>query len=383
MPATAKDPPDHPKAVDDVALSAAIALLITAVTTPAVIAGMRRLAVMDAVTERSSHLVPTCRGGGVAIALGLFAGMLVPIIDPAVDAPAELFTVVVAASLFGLLGLAEDTHGVAALRRLGLQMIAAALTIVAWVAVAPPDLPVAVIPLAACAALVWIAGFTNAFNFMDGINGISSAQTLLTGVAFAVIGHRSGLDFLTYGGAMAAGAALGFGPYNFPRARIFLGDVGSYALGALIAVLTLLAVAHGVRPDAVVAPLLVYLADTSCTLLRRVRSGQLWYAPHRGHVYQLLTVAGWSHTRATLAVSSVTAATAGLGIVIYSADLAARVAAGIAAVLLVRMYLLLPRYLDGRRRQPRAGAAAPGRHRATNPKMSGHGEALHNTTPAV
>ncbi|SBW22372.1 MraY family glycosyltransferase [Protofrankia symbiont of Coriaria ruscifolia] len=361
-------------------LSAAIALLITAITTPVVIAVMRRLAVVDTVTERSSHLVPTYRGGGVAIALGLFAGMLVPIVNPDVDAPADLFTVVVAASLFGLLGLAEDTHGVAALRRLGLQMVAAAVTIAAWVVVAQPDLPVATIPLAACAALVWIAGFTNAFNFMDGINGISSAQTLLTGVAFAIIGHRSGLDFLTYGGAMAAGVALGFGPYNFPRARIFLGDVGSYALGALIAVLALLAVGHGVRPDAVVAPLLVYLADTSCTLLRRVRSGQVWYAPHRGHVYQLLTVAGWSHTRATLVVSSVTVATTSLGLVIYSADVAVRVAADIVAILLVRGYLLLPRHVARGQQQPRAGATAPGRHRAA--KVGGRNEPLHNT-PAV
>ncbi|WP_242605749.1 glycosyltransferase family 4 protein [Frankia sp. Cppng1_Ct_nod] len=326
-------------------LSAVIALLVTAITTPTVIRGMRRLAAVDTVTERSSHRIPTYRGGGVAVVLGLFAGMLVPAVRPGADASAELLILILAVALFGLLGLAEDIHGIAALRRLGLQMVAAAGILTAWIVATHPDLPVQAVPFAAAVALVWITGFTNAFNFMDGINGISTGQTLVAGVAFAVIGQRSGLEALSYGGAAAVGAALGFGPYNFPRARIFLGDVGSYALGALIATLALIAVGHGVRPDTVAAPLLVYLADTSFTLVRRVRAGQVWCEPHRSHVYQLLTVSGWSHTRAAFLVSSVTATTAVLGLVAYSASLPVRLASDALAVAVVCCYLALPRYL--------------------------------------
>ncbi len=352
-------------------LSAVIALLVTAITTPTVIRGMRHLAAVDTVTERSSHQIPTYRGGGVAVVLGLFTGMLVPAVRPGTEASAELLILILAVALFGLLGLAEDIHGIAALRRLGLQVVAAAGILTAWVVAAHPDLPAQTVPFAAV-ALVWITGFTNAFNFMDGINGISAGQTLVSGMAFAVIGQRSGLEALSYGGAAAVGTALGFGPYNFPRARIFLGDVGSYALGALIAILALIAVGHGVRPDTVVAPLLVYLADTSFTLVRRVRAGQIWYEPHRSHVYQLLTVSGWSHTRATFLVSSVTATTAVLGLVAYNASLPVRLASDALAVAVVCCYLAVPRYLavpgrDGTSTARSAVAAAPRAGGQTDP----------------
>ncbi len=366
---------------DDVVLSAVVALLVTMTMTPIVINWMRRLAAVDQVTERSSHLVPTYRGGGVAVALGLFTGTLVPVIDPAVMPPPEVFVVVVAVALFGLIGLIEDVHGIPAPRRLGLQIAAAGTTVAAWFVVARPELPVQLVLPAACAAALWITGFTNSFNFMDGINGISAGQTLVTGIAFALVGHWEGLDALRYGGAMAVGVALGFGPYNFPHAKIFLGDVGSYALGAMIAVLALTAVAHGVRPETVVAPLLVYLADTSCTLARRVRSGKGWYTPHRDHVYQRLTVIGGSHTRATLLVSAVTAASAAFGLISYSAAPAVRLGSAALAILLICGYLMLPRLLTATRRA-RTVADRNGRLPAEHTGAAGRPDPARNTPAA-
>src|SRR5262249_37079031 len=133
-------------------------------------------------------------------------------------------------------------------------------------------------------------------NFMDGVNGISAAQACVAGVGYALVGTVHHDPPLVAGGAVLAGAALGFAPFNVPRALVFLGDVGSYALGGAIGARALQPAMSGVGPGAVLAPVVLYLADTASTRARRVRAGERWYLPHRGHAYQRLVTAGWSHT---------------------------------------------------------------------------------------
>src|SRR5690606_15026464 len=81
------------------------------------------------------------------------------------------------------------------------------------------------------AAAVWIVAYVNAFNFMDGINGISVAQAAVAGTAWALVGWWQDLPLVTAAGSIVAAAAVAFAPFNFPRARVFLGDAGSYFLG--------------------------------------------------------------------------------------------------------------------------------------------------------
>src|SRR5207244_9022591 len=80
--------------------------------------------------------------------------------------------------------------------------------------------------------LIWVVAYTNAFNFMDGINGISAAQVIVAGGYFGIVGTQRHVPLLAAGGFVAAGAAAAFLPFNFPKATVFLGDVGSYFLGA-------------------------------------------------------------------------------------------------------------------------------------------------------
>ncbi|MCK9903271.1 glycosyl transferase [Parafrankia colletiae] len=350
----------------------AAALLVALTATPVVLGAMRQLAAIDHVNERSSHQVPTPRGGGIAVALGLFAGVLVLTLSRSqADAP-DLLPMTLGVTLFGLAGLAEDVVGIAPLRRLVLQLLAAlavAATIVVDVALDPEATrPGMLLLAAALVGPVWLTAFVNAFNFMDGINGISAAQAAVAGGALVVAGNLHDAPTLVAGGALVAGAALGFAPFNFPRARIFLGDVGSYTLGAALAVLTLHAVVIGLPVEAALAPLLLYLADTGVTLLRRIRRGERYYLPHRTHTYQQLTDLGWTHTRVTLTVTALVAALSALGLQGTRGGLATRVAADLGIAAILAGYLAAPRLVaSARTRRPGSSRALAAQPPAQNP----------------
>jgi UDP-N-acetylmuramyl pentapeptide phosphotransferase/UDP-N-acetylglucosamine-1-phosphate transferase len=180
---------------------------------------------------------------------------------------------------------------------------------------------------------------------MDGIDGISVAQAVGGGVTWVVVGRLAGVPLLASGGAVVAGAALGFAPFNLPRARMFLGDVGSYFFGACLAALALAGLRAGVAPEAILAPLALYVADTGTTLARRVRRGERWYLPHRDHTYQRLTDIGWSHPAVALGVGMGVVACGALGAVSLAGSLAARLLADVAIIAIVGGYLLSPRWL--------------------------------------
>jgi UDP-N-acetylmuramyl pentapeptide phosphotransferase/UDP-N-acetylglucosamine-1-phosphate transferase len=197
------------------------------------------------------------------------------------------------------------------------------------------------IPAIALAAFV-IVGYVNAFNFMDGINGISVAQTTVAAGVYAAISLHYGERQLAALELAVVGAALGFLPWNAPRARVFLGDTGSYALGAVLASFALLALASGIPVEATVAPLVLYLADTGTTLVRRLAGREPWYLPHRTHTYQQLTDLGLGHMQVSFLVGIVVAVCSGLGAVSLTGHTVARVCADVAIVMVVSVYLAAP-----------------------------------------
>ncbi len=196
--------------------------------------------------------------------------------------------------------------------------------------------------LLAVAAAVWITGFVNAFNFMDGVNGISGAHALIAGVAYACYAEWGQHPFLLAASLAVAVGALMFLPWNAGRARVFLGDVGSYSLGAALAVLATDAVLRGVPVEAVLGPLALYLADTAWTLQRRIRAGERWLQAHRTHVYQQWCDAGWSHQEVTLLTGALTILLTVAGTVSLSRDLPARAAADLIGLAVLAAYLCSP-----------------------------------------
>ena len=236
----------------------------------------RRL--LDEPGDRRSHLTATPRGGGIAIV----AAMLLAIAFLAWRVPADatlLCAIGVGLCLVAGVGWADDHRPLSPLLRLVVQGIASLL--LGWVVV---DAGAGI--SAAIATIVLAMVLVNVWNFMDGINGLAASQALLAALGYALLAPAGMAAWLAL--ALAA-ACAGFLPFNAPRARVFLGDVGSGALGYLLAALVAMTVL--LQPDWVRAPLLLlplsaFLIDSSLTLLTRMVNRQRWWLPHAEHAYQ-------------------------------------------------------------------------------------------------
>lgn len=257
---------------------------------------------LDHPGERRSHGIATPRGGGISIVLVmLIASLALAVRDP--SQAALLVGFAVALLLVAGIGWWDDHRPLPAWLRLGVHAIAAAMfSVVVFSAYGETWLAIA----AFIAALV----LTNAWNFMDGINGLAASQAALVAAAYAAA--ISGSIWAWLGWALVA-ACLGFLPFNFPRARIFLGDVGSGALGFVIAALAVIAVGEdGIAWPLALLPLSAFVIDAGLTLSRRLVRGERWWTAHAQHAYQ-----GWarrvgSHVTVTLGYATWT----GLGLLL-------------------------------------------------------------------
>lgn len=259
---------------------------------------LSRRGVVDEPNHRSSHSRVTPRGGGIAVMVGAWIGL-------AFAAPtAALWGIWVVASLVGLTGAIDDVHGLSPLLRLRVLVLLA--SVLTWWLLRD----VAMAPWSAVGLgllmVVWLVGYVNAFNFMDGVNGISALSAGAAGAWFWYLGATQGDAGLAGAGATLMGASAGFLPWNAPHARVFLGDVGSYGLGMLIAGLAAYSVVRGVHPLSATAPLLLYGVDTMATLLTRVAQGHDWRQAHREHTYQRLLAVGWTHGQISVFVLTLT-----------------------------------------------------------------------------
>jgi UDP-GlcNAc:undecaprenyl-phosphate/decaprenyl-phosphate GlcNAc-1-phosphate transferase len=306
------------------------------VAEPLLIPLLRRAAV-DVPNGRSSHSVPTPRGGGAPIAAGLVVAALLLIHGTV----AVMFAIAVAA--FAAIGFADDLGSLPAGRRLAMQGLASLA--IAVVLVARTGLPPAFMAAAVIVFAVWLIGFVNAFNFMDGVNGISAVHALVGGAYYACLGWWRPDAFLAVAGTAVAAGGLAFLPWNAIRARVFLGDAGSYGIGVALALLAACSVIRHIPLEAALAPLALYLADTGWTLQRRIRAGERVFEAHRTHAYQRLCDVGWSHQRVTLATGAVTAAVCLLGAASLTGHPALRAAADLTAIGLLAAYLRSPAWL--------------------------------------
>jgi UDP-GlcNAc:undecaprenyl-phosphate GlcNAc-1-phosphate transferase len=326
-----------------------ITFVVTLVLTPAVAVGFRRRGLLDVPNPRSSHTTPVPRGAGLAVIGGVLAGVHTAETLSG-DAAAAL---AVTGLAFAAIGLADDLRPTPAIARLGLQAVAATVAL-RWLL---DDLggPVPWRLLFTLGCLVWLISYVNAFNFMDGINGISAAQVVVAGGTWTVAGLLVGEDTFAMAGALIAVAGLGFAPFNFPRASVFLGDVGSYFMGSWLAAGAVLGLRLGVPPETVLAPLVLYLGDTGTTIVRRLRTGEVWHAAHRSHAYQRLVWLGWSHTRTTCVVAMLVAVCGALGIAALHATLAGRIVVWVAVLALTALYVAAPSVLEQRRHKSPTG----------------------------
>jgi UDP-GlcNAc:undecaprenyl-phosphate/decaprenyl-phosphate GlcNAc-1-phosphate transferase len=314
--------------------AAALSLGLVLVLGTPVLGLLRRLAIIDTPTHRSSHTRPTPRAGGI--------GILVVVLGcAAAGALGRPPAVVWVCGAMGCLGLADDLIAVTPFRRLVLQifgsLVAVGLLFRGWEA--PPLLRVSVALLAA----FWVAGFVNAFNFMDGINGIASTQAAIACACWWLLAARHGDQVLATAAAVVGAACVGFLPYNFPRAKIFLGDVGSYFVGSALAVLALACLRSGLPAGLVLAPLLVFICDPAVTLAKRWKQGASLMESHRAHTYQILSNSGLGHAVTTGVVAATSSCLVGLAYVTQNAGVVGRIGYAAGSMAILAVYLALPR----------------------------------------
>jgi UDP-GlcNAc:undecaprenyl-phosphate/decaprenyl-phosphate GlcNAc-1-phosphate transferase len=323
-----------------------VAGVVTLLGTPGVVWLARHWSLIDEPNHRSSHSTPIPRGGGIAVALGVIIGVIVAdeSSDPVIGA-------IVGAIVLAVTGLLDDRFGLPAVPRLLVQLVTPIVVTLVVVDRTGWALAAAVI-----VAAIVVPAYVNAFNFMDGINGISGSQAAVAGVFLAAVADSRDAPALQVAGLAVCGASLGFLPFNAVRPKIFLGDVGSYFLGFWLAAIALLLVDDGVAPVVVVAPFLLYLGDTVTVLIRRQRRGERLMDAHREHAYQRLTQAGWSHLAVSVLCASISAVSAVIMFAVRDASVGIQLLAFVGCLVLVAGYLMLPDQAQ-RRRAPRGARA--------------------------
>ena len=305
---------------------------------------LRSRGVVDIPLDRSMHAVPTPRGGGIGIVVAAVLSVAIAVVADGLPdgAVRDLAFATVPVVAMAVIGLVDDLHTLSVVPRLGGQAVVA----VVWATTAPvvAHRSAVWVPLAVLGTILLV----NITNFMDGINGLVSGHAVITSGWYAFVAFVADVPAAALLAAAVLGGSLGFLPFNVPRARVFLGDVGSYGLGAVWAVLTVWLVLAGAPPEAVLAPLVILLTDSLTTLVRRMATGDRVFEPHRLHVYQRLTHSGWSHLRTSGVVCALTLFCALLTLPgLLGAGRPARLVAVVLLAGVAVLYLSLPRLTGG------------------------------------
>lgn len=272
--------------------------------------------VLDLPNTRSSHSVPTPRGGGAAIVLAAAAGIALASFWGAADST-EALTLVSGMLSLGIAGWVDDRRGIPPQIRLAIHFAVAVGTV--YVFGGLPFLrigndSIGLGPIGYAIGILGVVWSINLFNFMDGIDGLAGSQAfLIFGTIAALLFFRHD-DSLATIAAILAAASAGFLVWNWPPAKIFLGDVGSGPIGYLIAGIALASENEGSVPLLVFAIVYaVFICDASVTLIRRFARGARVTEAHRDHAYQRITRAWGSHRAVTSSAAGVTLLLAILG----------------------------------------------------------------------
>lgn len=294
--------------VDNVAIGFLLILatfLFALVGTGGVRAYAIKQSIFDIPNARSSHTVPVPRGGGLAIVFSFLFGMLSLFLVGAL-APNTAWALLGAGSGAALIGFLDDHGHIAARWRLLTHFLCAAWAL-AWLGPLPAihvaGYDVSMGWSAYIVAALFLVWMLNLYNFMDGIDGIASVQSISVGAGGALLYYWSGDLGHALVCLLLASAAAGFLIWNFPPARIFMGDAGSGFLGLIIGIITI--EAAWIDRKFVWSFLIlsaVFIVDATLTLLRRLGRGERVHQAHRSHAYQHAARRYAGHLPVTLGV---------------------------------------------------------------------------------
>ena len=294
------------------------------------------LSVLAHPNERTLHATPTPQTGGLAVVGSVVISLILTASLLAITQPSKPVLpkgmasgsvwIVASMLLIFVVSFIDDCRRLPASLRLGVQA-AAAWIIIAGVGLTVSSVPIpggptlqlglAAIPVSAL-LLIWMA---NLYNFMDGMDGFAGGMTFIGFGFLAYLGWEAHYPVMLIIAAFVSMSALGFLMYNFPPARIFMGDAGSITIGFLVGTLMILGVRDGIFE--IWVPIMIFspfILDATVTLLRRAfRRKKIWEA-HREHFYQRVVLSGWSHRQTVLAEYLVMIVCGGLAILYHHSD---------------------------------------------------------------
>ena len=295
-------------------------LVVSAAACMLTMRGLLRWTVIDSPNERSSHAHPTPRGGGLGFMAVILVGWTALWLAGSAGATPA---VIAGAAAVAAISFVDDLRGTPRWARLAVQAAAVFLALATF----PSDAPILtdVLPVAVdrfVVALIWL-WFINLFNFMDGIDGIAGGEAAIIAFGLVILAAvRPNLGLPSLEATVIGPAVIGFLLFNWPPARVFMGDVGSVGLGYLLGWLLIVAAAKGTLVPALLLPL-YFVVDASTTLLMRAWQQKPLTKAHRDHAYQNAVDKGFSHALVSSLVVGLGLFLIGLTILAVSAPIVA------------------------------------------------------------
>jgi len=289
----------------NLALGLGLTLLAWLIT----LAMQKLVQVMDNPVERSSHYNPTPKSGGICIVVTFLIGMVLIYIyaEPNIINQTYMIGFVLLSLIVAVISFIDDVTERTARFKLITHSVIIAITLWSGIVIDVVALPTIGYTnlswLAYPVSFMWILGLTNAFNFMDGIDGIAAGTAAIAALFFMLITFIQGSLFVHITCYAIVAGSLGFLISNFPPAKIFMGDVGSAFLGFVFATLAIIAARYDQSHTSfLVMPMLLFhfIFDTGFTFVRRLIAGENVAQAHRSHLYQLMNRLGYSHMEVTL-----------------------------------------------------------------------------------
>lgn len=292
-----------------------IAVAVSFVATPLMIRLAKLVGAIDVPRDnRRVHKVPTPRLGGLAIFIGFMAGLLY-----LVDIDSKMFGVLIGAAIIITLGFFDDIKPLPAKFKFAVQVAAAMIAIHSGVIIPRVSNPLHFIiggeyikfgiwayPL----TLVWIVGVTNAINLVDGLDGLAAGISAISATTLFVAAISTQQYATAPLAALLAASTLGFLPYNFNPAKIFMGDTGALFLGYMLSVISVMGVLKGAAALSILVPIFAIglpIYDTLFAMVRRTLSGKSMMEADKGHLHHKLLDAGMSQRQAVLTLYSISA----------------------------------------------------------------------------
>jgi len=315
----------HPTYI--IILAGLVSLVVCLIMTPVIIRFATKRGVVDKPDERKCHPYPIPQLGGTAVVSGIIAAVFVcfPFLPKEIR-PDEIYAVMgisLGACLSFIIGLFDDLFGLKPGRKFIFQVCVAAGTILFGVKIAfltgiLTDYIYLSRTLAVLITIIWVTGLMNAINLIDGLDGLASGITAIAALAFMILGIAQGQVAAALLAAALLGASLGFIPFNWHPAKIFLGDAGALIMGYMLATISILGPFKTATALAVAIPVLILalpIFDTSWAMLRRSLAGRKISEADNNHIHHQLAKKGLGHVGTVLVLYGIAIVLAAIAVI--------------------------------------------------------------------